>query len=584
MIYSIIVFFLISTIAAPLLGKYIAFIYSYGSRKQRSISKVQSSSKAPSSSKVPSSILSSFYNAVINKLLASDISSFENRGQNWRQYFRSLMIFNFICIIATFCIIYFQESLPLNGNIKNSISFSGALNASVSFATGTFWQSHDASSQLSIFAHIFALTMQNFLSGSCGIAVFIAFTRGIINSKNSNIGNFYEDFLKAMIFIVMPLALIFAIFFVSQGVVFDFTGHLTYKNFEGVTDEILLGPAAAQMSIKNLIANGGSIFSSASAHPFESPSRAALMVSVFLVFIVPSAMIFVYGYMVDALKLSWALYSAVVLIVIISLLVIYLGETSYALPLILDNNNLTDDFNYAGKEMIYDKFPSLMWTLSITMSSCGSPNACLENFSPLSTLVLFSNLVMGKFIIEGVGSGFFAMLSYLIVAIFLRGLITGQTANFFGKRITINEINYVVIVFLIMPVGVLLFTGVTLMLPFSRDIITYGGSQAVTDITYNFASSFANNGSSFSGIDISNDYFNYMTALAMFIGRYPIIYFSLAISGSFAKKRRLSSDVNIHLQSSIELAFFLVLTVFMVGAIMYTPLIILGPLLEFINL
>jgi K+-transporting ATPase ATPase A chain len=225
-----------------------------------------------------------------------------------------------------------------------------------------------------------------------------------------------------------------------------------------------------------------------------------------------------------------------------------------------------------------------MWVLSITLSSDGSPNACLENYSPLSTLVLFFNLIMSKFVIEGVGSGFFAMLSYLIVAVFLRGLITGETANFFGKRITINEINYVIIVFLVMPVGVLIFTGITLLLPYSQELIIYHGSQAVTDITYNFASSFANNGSNFTGIDTSIDYFNYMTALAMFIGRYPIIYFSLAISGSFAEKQRIKNIISKRTQSSIELSIFLLMTVMLVSAIMFMPLMILGPLLEFINM
>jgi potassium-transporting ATPase potassium-binding subunit len=176
------------------------------------------------------------------------------------------------------------------------------------------------------------------------------------------------------------------------------------------------------------------------------------------------------------------------------------------------------------------------------------------------------------------------MLSYLIIAVFLRGLITGETANFFGKKITINEINYVIIVFLIMPIGVLLFTGVTLLLPYAKDIIVYHGSQAVTDITYNFASSFANNGSSFSGINLSTDYFNYMTALAMFIGRYAIIYFSLAISGSFASKQILVTHINTRNQGSIELSIFLLITVLIVGAIMFLPLMILGPLLEFINM
>lgn len=191
---------------------------------------------------------------------------------------------------------------------------------------------------------------------------------------------------------------------------------------------------------------------------------------------------------------------------------------------------------------------------------------------------------MSKFVIEGVGSGFFAMLSYLIVTVFLRGLITGETANFFGKRITINEINYVIIVFLVMPVGVLIFTGITLLLPYSHELIIYHGSQAVTDITYNFASSFANNGSNFTGIDTSIDYFNYMTALAMFIGRYPIIYFSLAISGSFAEKQRIKNIISKRTQSSIELSVFLLMTVMLVSAIMFMPLMILGPLLEFINM
>ena len=298
----------------------------------------------------------------------------------------------------------------------------------------------------------------------------------------------------------------------------------------------------------------------------------------------PVAMIFTYGYLVDAKSLSWSLYVIVIIIMVSSLLIMNLGETEYGLTYIFDKGTLGDNFNYTGKELIYDKFPSLMWILSITLSSDGSPNACLENYSPLSTLVLFFNLIMSKFVIEGVGSGFFAMLSYLIVAVFLRGLITGQTANFFGKRITINEINYVIIVFLVMPVGVLVFTGITLLLPYSQELIIYHGSQAITDITYNFASSFANNGSDFTGIDTSTNYFNYMTALAMFIGRYPIIYFSLAISGSFAEKQRIKTIISKHTQSSIELSLFLLVTVLLVGAIMFLPLMILGPLLEFINM
>jgi potassium-transporting ATPase potassium-binding subunit len=550
MILASILFFAVVTIIAPLLGKYIAWVFQY--------------------------------NFVEHESLKSNHGYW--KSQRWKEYFSSLMSFNFVCIFCTFIIIYFQDYLPISANTNSPISLSGAVNAAISFSTGTFWQSHDPENELTMFSHIFALTMQNFLSGATGIAVFIAFIRGIINSKNPYIGNFYDDFLRAMIFILLPLSALIAITLISYGTPYDFLGTIEYKDLIGNSNHMSIGPVAGQVAIKNLVANGGSLFESASAHPFEAPSREAVMLNLFLIVLMPVAMIFTYGYLVDAKALSWSLYVVVIVIIISSLLIINLGETTYGLPYVFENGTLGDNFNYTGKELIYDKFPSLMWALAITLSSDGSSNACLENFSPLSTLVLFFNLIMSKFVIEGVGSGFFAMLSYLIVAVFLRGLITGETANFFGKRITINEINYVIIVFLVMPVGVLIFTAITLLLPHSQDIITYHGSQAITDITYNFASSFANNGSDFTGIDTSTDYFNYMTALAMFIGRYPIIYFSLAISGSFAEKQRIKNIINQRTQSSIELSIFLLFTVLLVGAIMFMPLMILGPLLEFINM
>ncbi len=550
MLAAALLFFAIVTLFAPIIGKYIAAIYRYDYTHHED--------------------------------LRRNSGSWES--QNWREYFTSLMCFNTLCIIATLSIIYFQNYLPGQDAKSGQISFASALNAAISFSTGTFWQSHNPENDLTMFSHVFAMTMQNFLSGATGICVFIAFIRGIVNSKNSYIGNFYDDFLRAMIFILLPLSLFAAFNLIGCGVPHNFAGEVDYYTLEGAHKKLYTGPIAGQVAIKNLIANGGSMFASASAHPFEAPSREAIMLGLFLIVIVPISMLFTYGYIVDAMRLSWSLYVMIVIILICSLLVMNLGENDYGIPQILDNHSLKDNFNYTGKELIYDKFPSLMWILSITVSSDGSPNAILENYSPLSTLVLFSNLIISKFVIEGVGSGFFAMLSYLIVAVFLRGLITGEAANFFGKRITINEINYVIIVFLIMPVGILIFTGITLMMPESKELITYHGSQAVTDITYNFASSFANNGSNFSGIDISSDYFNYMTASAMFIGRYPVIFFSLAISGSFASKQRINHQVNARTQSSIELSVFLLITVLLVGTIMFLPLMILGPLVEFINM
>ena len=551
MILSTVVFFTIVTILAPILGKYVAWV---------------------------------FFRNKINALSITFKERFD-KPQTWKKYFKSLMIFNLVCIFFTFLIIFFQRYLPTGAYVTKELSLAASINAAISFTTGTFWQSHSPEEHLSVFSQIFALTMQNFLSGATSMAVFIAFIRGIINNNNSNIGNFYEDFLRSFCFVLLPAALIISIFLVAEGMPHDFTGNINYTNLEGVKEKIFIGPAAGQVAIKHFGVNGGSIFNANGAHPFETPSRAVAMICLLITVIAPIALIFTYGFVVNAIHFSWSLYLVVVFVMSLSLYVLYLGETDYGIPLVLTDRIVEDNFNYVGKELIYDKFPSLMWVLSITMSSDGTTNACLENYSPLSTLVLFFNLVMSRFVMEGVGSGFFAMLSYLIVSVFLRGLVSGQGNNFFGKKITLNEINYVIIVFLIMPIGVLLFTGITFLFPNIKELITYQGSQAVTDIAYNFASNFTNNGSRFSGLNTSNNYFDYMTALAMFIGRYPIIYYSLAISGSFASKQKISNYfLSNQKQSSIELSFFLLITVLTVGAIMFMPLMILGPMLEFINM
>jgi len=548
MILSALVFFSIVTITAPIIGKYIAWL---------------------------------FFDEPRNNLITYSPKG-AIKQQTWKKYFTSLMIFNLICIICTFLIIFFQKHLPTGEDLTGELDFAASLNAAISFSTSTFWQSHNPENQLSILSQIFALTMQNFLSGTTSIAVFIAFVRGIINNANPYIGNFYNDFLRILCFLLLPAAFIISLFLIAGGVPHDFTGNIDYLNLEEKKEQLFIGPAAGQIAIKHIATNGGSIFSAASAHPFEAPSRMVVILNLFLIVIAPISLIFTYGFAVKATNFSWSLYWIVVLVMSLSLHVLYLGETDYGVPLILVDRIIGDNFNYTGKELIYDKFPSLMWVLSITMSSNGTTNACLENYSPLSTIFLFSNLVISKFIMEGVGSGFFAMLAYLIVSVFLRGLITGDNSNFFAKKITINEINYVVIVFLIMPVGVLLFTGITFALPETKQLITYQGSQAVTDIAYNFVSNFTNNGSNFAGLNTANNYFNYMTALAMFIGRYPVIYYSLAISGSFASKRKMENCTKN--QSSFDLSFFLLITVLIVGAIMFMPLMILGPILEFINM
>lgn len=535
-------YFILLTLMAPILGKYIAFVY------------------ADNKSLLPGLL----------------------RSQTWKKYFASLMSFNLICIIMTFAIIYWQKYLPYGDGVK-PLNFAASLNAAISFATSSFWQSHDPETELSIFSHIFALTMQNFLSAASGLTVFVAFIRGLQNNNKLYIGNFYADFLRAMLYILLPISIIVALILISQGVPHDFTGHINFKDLSGNAQDLFVGPVAGQTAIKTLASNGGSIFASASAHPFEAPSRFVVVFQLWLVLLVPASLIFTYGYLTREPRISWSLYGTVMFLILLATSILYYAESKYSLSYIFPDSNFADSFNITGKEMIYDKFPSLAWILAIATSSSGSQNLCMENLSPISMLVLFFNLVIGKFMLEGVGSGFFTMLTYLMIAVFIKGLITGHTQTFCGKKIAVRDINYVIIMLLLIPICVLLFSSLTFITPLGIAAMPEDSLQAITDVTYNFASVFTNNGSLLGSVDTSGDYFNYMSAIAMFVGRYATLYYSLALCGSFACKSKLiTSDDNALLGG--DMSVFLVVLVLMIGALTFLPVLILGPLAELMKM
>jgi K+-transporting ATPase ATPase A chain len=542
MLVPSLIYFVLLSATAPLLGKYIAFVYAENK-----------------------SIMSGYL-----------------RSQTAQKYFISLFCFNLVGIVITFAIIYWQKYLPFGENVE-SLNLAASINAAISFATSTFWQSHNPETQLSILSQIFGLTLQNFLSAATGMTVFIAFVRGVKNDNKLYVGNFYADFLRSVIYILLPLSTIVAFILISQGVPHDFIGHLAYEDLSGQIQDMFVGPIAGQTAIKTLASNGGSLLASASAHPFEAPSRFVVMFQLWLVLLMPAALIFAYGYLTDESKLSWSLYLVVIVTLFITGLVMYWAETKYNIAHLFPNAHFADNFNSTGKELIYDKFPSLSWILAIVTSSSGSQNLCMDNLSPLSMLILFFDLVVGKFMLEGVGSGFFTMLTYLMIAVFIKGLITGHRQNFCGKKISAKDINYVMIMLLLMPIGVLIFSGITFMMPLGKEITLHPQAQIITDVTYNFASAFAGNGSVLTGVNISSDYFNYMSALAMFIGRYVTIYYSLALTGSFSTKSKVVTNEDDELLGG-EISIFLAILVLMIGALTFLPVLMLGPIVEMMRM
>lgn len=501
--------------------------------------------------------------------------------QNAKQYLLSLLSFNLVAMTFTFLIIYYQDFLSFY-SFKSNISFSAALNATISFNTNSFWQSHNPEQDLSMFSHIFALTLQNFLAPGSSFAVFIAFIRGVKQSSDSRMGNFYADLLKSQIYILIPGAFLIAVFLISQSVPHAFMGSLEYYDFIGNVQRLLIAPVAGQVAIKTFASNGGSIFSVASAHPFETPSELVVIFLLFVILSLPLALIFTYGKFVNNMRLSWALYLLIIIILSIEIILIYNFETNYSFGYFIENRTLKDNFNIFGKELIFEKFANITWIILTTMGSFGSANAFIESFSPMSILILLSNMLIGKFTLDGIGSGVLTMLIYMLVAIFIRGLILGQTPTFARKKIGVEEINYVIILLLLFPIGVLCFTSLTLMLPVARESIFTHGPLAITEIAFNFSSALSNNGAAMKGIITNNDYFEYSMALAMLVGRYGTIIPALMIAGSLAQKQQLFKR-KFHKTSGLAFAVFLFFLIILTGAITFMPILLLGPFLEFVS-
>lgn len=550
MILSLLLYFVLLSIAAFFCGKYVYLVFK------------------------PEGRFDSIASYVVS------VSAFES--QTWKQYLSSIMIFNIVCFIGTFLVIYYQNYLPMNYTDVGQMGLSQALNAAVSFVTNTFWQSHNPETELTYLSKIVALIGQEFIAPCTGFATFLAFCRGITNLRNPLLGNFYLDAIKAFVFILLPGATILAILLLCAGVPENIDQLVYYQNFLGDVERFFIGPAASQTAIKIFASNGGSIFAESSSHPFETPNQIAILIQMFAILLLPLSLIFTYGFMVNNKRQSWLLYGVVIFLLLLGTLGLYSSEGSAFEKIFKGNVKWLDSFNFTGKEILHDKFISVLWSVAISISSTGSPNVDIEGMSPISILFMLANLVVGKFILDGVGSGFFTLLMYMIIAVFIKGLITGHNPTFMGKKISLREINYTSILMLIYPVGVLLFTGITLLLSDYHGAADSYPPRAITEVTYAFASAFSNNGSSMNGLELSNHYINIMTALGMIVGRYPTIYVCLALAGSLASKGRIIKVQEVG--SNILFGVFLILMIIFTGLLTFFPLLMLGPFLEAMRL
>lgn len=528
----------------------------------------------------------------------------QNQGMHWKTYAIAFMLFNGLGIVAVYLIERFQNFLPMNPMAMAAVSPDLAFNTAISFATNTNWQNYGGETTMSYSTQMLALTVQNFVSAASGMAVLAALIRGFIRKQANEIGNFWVDLYRSTVYILLPLSFILAIILVSQGAVQTFSASQTIHllqaskdaNGKAVVDQVLaLGPAASQIAIKQLGTNGGGFFNVNSAHPFENPNSLANFLELLSILLIPAALCYTFGEMVKSRRHGWALFMAMLIILIPCLCVCVqieqngnpiftkLGmDQSYRSSAALLGGQ--SGGNMEGKEARFGIVGSAMWATATTAASNGSVNSMHDSFMPLGGFIPMLLMQLGEIIFGGVGSGLYGMIAFAIKAVFVAGLMVGRTPEYLGKKIEAFEVKMTSLIILIPCMLVLLGTAVAVVTPAGKAGIFNPGIHGFSEILYAFSSASNNNGSAFAGLSGNNLFYNISLGLVMFFSRYWLAIPALAIAGSLAQKKIIPISSGTLPTHTPLFIIFLVSVVFIVGALTFFPALALGPIVEHLML
>lgn len=504
---------------------------------------------------------------------------------NWKHYAIALMSFNILGVVVVFLLQKLQFFLPLNPQQLANISTDSAFNTAVSFVTNTNWQGYAGETTMSYLTQMLALTVQNFLSAATGIAVVIALIRGFARHSSQTIGNFWVDMTRTTLYLLLPLSLLLAIIFMSQGVIQNFDAYQNVTTLNSGTQTIAMGPVASQEAIKMLGTNGGGFFNVNSAHPFENPSPLVNLLQMLAIFMIPAGLCYAFGIMVGDRRQGWAIFSAMMLLFIAFLSVEIVAEQKDN-PLLTaagadqQLSALQAGGNMEGKETRFGIVASALFTTITTAASCGAVNTMHDSLTPLGGLVPMVLMQLGEVVFGGVGSGLYTMLIYALLAVFIAGLMIGRTPEYLGKKIEVFDMKMTAIIILITPMLVLVGTAIAVMSPLGTAGIANPAAHGFSEILYAFSSAANNNGSAFAGLSANTPFYNIMLAIAMWVGRFGIIIPVLAIAGSLAAKKRLATGVGTMPTHDLLFIFLLMGTVLLIGALTYVPALALGPVIE----
>jgi K+-transporting ATPase ATPase A chain len=494
---------------------------------------------------------------------------------NWKSYTFSLLMFNFVGFMFLFLIQLIQAYLPFNPAHLANITWHSAFNTAVSFVTNTNWQGYAGETTLSYFVQMIGLTVQNFVSAATGIAVLLAVIRGISRKTTDKLGNLWTDLTRSAIYVLLPLSIFFAIVLVSQGVIQNFKAYETVQTLQGSQQIIPMGPAASQIAIKQIGTNGGGFFNSNSSHPFENPTPFSNFLEMVFILLIPAALTFTYGKMVGSTRQGWTIFAVMMVLLVTGLCISLYGEYSSSsffkhLPLM------------EGKETRFGITNSVLWSTSTTAASNGSVNAMHDSLSPLAGMVALINMMLGEIIFGGVGAGLYGMVVFIILTVFIAGLMVGRTPEYLGKKIEAFEVQMAIIAILAPSFVILVFTAWASVYSAGLSSLNNTGAHGFSEILYAYSSAAGNNGSAFAGLNANTLFYNLTLGIGMLIGRFGVIIPVLAIAGNMAKKKITPISAGTFHTDNLLFMGLLIAVILIVGGLTFFPALSLGPVMEYL--
>jgi K+-transporting ATPase ATPase A chain len=501
----------------------------------------------------------------------------ERREQHWLTYTVAMLLFHVGGFLIIYGLMRLQALLPFNPQDQSAVAADLSFNTAISFITNTNWQNYGGESTLSYLTQMVGLTHQNFLSAATGIALAVALIRGFSRSSMRTIGNFWVDVTRCTLYVLLPICIVYALFLISQGMPQTIGPYVEATTLEGARQTIAVGPVASQVAIKMLGTNGGGFFNANAAHPFENPTALSNFVQMISIFAIGAALTNVFGRMVGDQRQGWAILAVMGTLFVSGVATTYWAEASGTSA--LSALGLTGG-NMEGKEVRFGIVASSLFAVITTAASCGAVNAMHDSFTALGGMIPLINIQLGEIIVGGVGAGMYGMLLFVVLAIFVAGLMVGRTPEYVGKKIEAREVKMAMLAILILPLMILGWTAVAVVFPPAVASMANAGPHGFTEVLYAYSSQTGNNGSAFAGLTGNTPFYNLTGAMAMFVGRFFMIVPAMAIAGSLAAKKSIPPSVGTFPTTGGLFVGLVVGVILILGGLTFFPALALGPIVE----